>query len=215
MADINIKHIFSVYIDNSTSFLQIKKESDSIYESNNVGIARIGCFTKVGGLTMEVDVMDFKTGRDRNMRKIPTLPKFGTITLEKGFDTNLVLKEWFDKIYNITNGGADITYETKMYIFVGDRRGIPKYLFVVTDAWVSKYEAEDLDGKSTDVWLEKAEIQHKGFQIFFIDGTVNKATETLDKKGFELIWDKVDSNGKKGIDQDGFELPDFIEKIIL
>lgn len=209
MAEINVKHIFGFYATNTAGVLTSSLVGSPSASWVSDDIVKIGCFTRIGGLSMEVDVQDWKTGCDRNMDKIPGLPKYNTITLDKGFDSNLVLKLWFDLVYSISAGASSTdNYKLKSYIFVADKTGTPKYCFAISDSWVSKYEAEDLDAKSTDPWVEKAELQHKGFEMF----TVLTSTDSGAK-----FTDITYANSKGTTvteDQDGVLLPDNIDKII-
>ena len=61
-------------------------------------------FSECGGLTSEVDVVEYREGQDGTVRKLPGLAKFSDITLKRGITVSNDLQNWFS---NILNGQPD------------------------------------------------------------------------------------------------------------
>lgn len=149
-SEIRAKHRFLVY-------------SDDTNQGGSEGLMELGCFKTVGGLELETEVVEWKTGCMNAMIKLPGFTKYPAITISRGFDADTKLKDWYDKVWNLSEGKGAVEYRKDLIIKVLNRDGTLFKTIVARDAWPSKYAADDLDGQSSDPWVESCEIQHNGW----------------------------------------------------
>lgn len=138
---------------------------------------QIGDFKSVSGIEMDTEVIEWKCGNYNSMLKLPGVTKFPVVVLSRGFDEKNILKAWYDLVWGMDDGGA-IEYRAEwLQIRIYNRNYKTSAVDVGTNSntgarfktiefkspWVSKYSADDLDGQSSDPWLEKAEIAHNGW----------------------------------------------------
>lgn len=123
----------------------------------------IGSYKQVTGLELETETQEWKTGDLNNVVKLPGTTKYPPIVLHKGFDSNHVLSDWYSTIWNASESAATQWDCYDVIIYVLDRQGNIFRKIIVKDAWPSKYSADDLDGMSSDPWLESVELQHSGW----------------------------------------------------
>ena len=132
-------------------------------------------FNEVTGIDASVDVVEFRQGNSGSLTpvKIPGLVHHGNITLKFGYTVGNEFKNWvikccsdnrgegFDRhnvtieLINIQEGGP-----TSMVEAVGSG---PQW--VLTDAWVAKYNAPDLNATTSEVAIESVEIAYELLQI--------------------------------------------------
>lgn len=149
-SEIRAKHRFRVY-------------SDDTNQGGSEGLVELGSFKSVQGLELETDVTEWKAGDDATTKKLPGFNKYPAITITKGFDDGEKLKDWYDKVFSLGNGGGALEYRKDLIIVVLNRDGSTYKVIRAEDAWPSKYKADDLDGASSDPWLESCECQHSGW----------------------------------------------------
>ena len=146
------------------SEIRNKNRFHVFYDENNDGtMVELGSFKTVGGLALETDVTEWKTGDMDAMRKLPGTTKYPPVTLHRGFDTDTKLKDWYDAVWNLSNGAGAAEYRKTVIVYVVNRTGTVFKKIRVEAAWPSKYQADDLDGMSSDPWLEQVELQHAGW----------------------------------------------------
>lgn len=146
-SEVRIKHRFRVFSDD-----------------NNGNVIELGSFKSVGGLALETDVVEWKTGDDNAVRKLPGFTNYPAITLEKGFDDDENLKDWYNLTWDLSENGGKAKYRRDLIVKIYERDGITIFKQIrAKDAWISKYEADDLDGMSSDPWVERCEVQHNGW----------------------------------------------------
>lgn len=127
---------------------------------------KLGSFTRIGGLELEINTNDFRVGDSYNTYKVPGFTNYPVITLEKGVDSNKAISEWFAQV-NGTAGspcGSVTGYEKEIFIFAYGRDCTISRIIHVYGSWPSKYTVEDLDASSEDPWIESVEIQHSGWE---------------------------------------------------
>lgn len=112
-------------------------------------------FTKVSGLTREVDVVEYFENMYEHAHKLPGREKVSEITFEKGmFDDTAFVKE-YEKV--LGEDKNECRHEVTINIM--NRFKEVKRTFVLYEAWFSKYSISDLDGSSNDVIIETLTVQ--------------------------------------------------------
>lgn len=127
-------------------------------------------FSEVTGIESTVDVIEFRQGNANSLApvKIPGLVKHGNVTLKMGYTLDSAFKTWVQECvsetrgqmprYNVQiemidiNGGAPQTVATAI---TGTR------VWQLTNAWVTKYTAPDLNALQSEVAIETVEIAYE------------------------------------------------------
>lgn len=135
-------------------------------------------FSQVTGLDATVDVIDFRQGNANSMStvKIPGLVKHGNVTLRFGYTLDSGFKKWLMdcvsdtrgklprhnlsiELVDIRNGSPTGTIQTQAGTGAGAR------VWILSNAWVCKYTAPELDAKTSDVAIEAVEIAYEELTI--------------------------------------------------
>ena len=140
------------------------------------GVNGVAAFNEVSGVEASVDVIEFRQGNAHSMApvKIPGLVKHGNVTLKMGYTINSAFKEWVMECVSETrkemprknvsielidiNGG---TPATAVESSTGDKGRI----WVLTNAWVTKYTAPDLNATANEVAIESVELVYEELTI--------------------------------------------------
>jgi len=113
----------------------------------------------IGETTTEA--IDYREGIDpTHVRKLPGLTKYGTITLKWGVTDSQELYEWHKKVV----GGGIKDARRNVKIIVIDESGADKASFLVSEAWPTKYDPSDLNGKGNEVFIELLELVNEGIE---------------------------------------------------
>ena len=105
-------------------------------------------FQKVGGLSREVEVVEYFENMYDHAHKLPGRESVSEVTFERGMYTDDYLQGLYEKVFN------NNTVRNTVVIQVCDRFGAIKREFKCAEAWFSKYECADLDATSSDVIIE-------------------------------------------------------------
>ena len=118
-------------------------------------------FSEVAIGETTTEAIDYREGTEPNhVRKLPGLTKFGNITLKWGVTDSTELYEWHKKVV-----GGDIQNQRKaVKIIVIDEAGVDKASFLVSEAWPTKYDPSDLNGKGNEVFIELLELVNEGIE---------------------------------------------------
>ncbi len=127
-------------------------------------------FSEVTGIESSVDVIEFRQGNANSLApvKIPGLVKHGNVTLKFGYTLDSAFKTWITECvsetrgqmprYNVQiemidiNGGAPQQVATAI---TGSR------VWMLTNAWVTKYNAPDLNALQSEVAIESVELAYE------------------------------------------------------
>lgn len=105
-------------------------------------------FQKVGGLSREVEVVEYLENMYDHTHKLPGRETVSDVTFERGMYADDYLQGIYEKVFN------DNTVRNTVVIQVCDRFGKIRREFKCAEAWFSKYECADLDATSSDVIIE-------------------------------------------------------------
>lgn len=105
-------------------------------------------FQKVGGLSREVEVVEYLENMYDHTHKLPGRETVSDVTFERGMYADNYLQGIYEKVFN------NNTVRNTVVIQVCDRFGKIRREFKCAEAWFSKYECADLDATSSDVIIE-------------------------------------------------------------
>lgn len=134
------------------------------------GVSGTAAFSEVSGIEATVDVIEFRQGNAHSLApvKIPGLVKHGNVTLKFGYTLDSAFKTWIQEcvsevrgemprsrvqieMIDINGGAPNATVES----ITGTR------VWVLTNAWVTKYTAPDLNASQSEVAIETVEIAYE------------------------------------------------------
>jgi len=138
------------------------------------GIAGTAAFSEVTGVEGTVDVIEFRHGNSASLApvKIPGLVKHCNVTLKMGYIIDSPFKTWIQECVSETRG--QIPRQNVTIELIDINPGAPAQLvtsatgtrqWTLTNAWVTKYSAPDLDAKTSDVAIESVEIAYEELVI--------------------------------------------------
>lgn len=113
----------------------------------------IAGFKSVSGLSSKTEVIEWKHGNDRHVRKKPGRTNYTPIVLERGFTGSDDLYKWRTEIENgliVRRSGSVVMLDHN-----GDHE-IARFDFV--GAWPSSWEAPGFDGSTSEMAIEKMEL---------------------------------------------------------
>lgn len=131
------------------------KAFNFLVEIDNVARA---AFSEVSGLESETAVIEYRTGSEHVMRKLPGLTKFGNITLRRGVTQDRELWDWRQAI---VEGNPD--RRNGSIILLDDQRN-PVVRWNFRNGWPCKWEGPALNAKANEVAIEMLEIAHEGLE---------------------------------------------------
>ena len=105
-------------------------------------------FQKVGGLSREVEVVEYLENMYDHTHKLQGRETVSDVTFERGMYADDYLQGIYEKVFN------NNTVRNTVVIQVCDRFGKIRREFKCAEAWFSKYECADLDATSSDVIIE-------------------------------------------------------------
>ncbi len=142
-----------------------------------VSVSTLGgtaAFSEVTGIESSVDVIEFRQGNSGSLApvKIPGLVKHGNVTLRMGYTLDNPFKTWIQECVSETRGQMpryDVIIElidTNPAAPTGAVTSVQgTRTWTLTNAWVAKYNAPDLDAKTSDVAIESLELAYEELVI--------------------------------------------------
>ncbi|MEI8383898.1 MAG: phage tail protein [Planctomycetota bacterium] len=111
-------------------------------------------FSEVSGLTMDNDVIEYRSGKDLpHMRKQPGMRKFTNIVMKRGFTTDKALYDWRKMVID---SDKPYRYSGSITLLGEDRK--PALTWSFTNGWPNKLEGPSLNAKNSEVAIETLEI---------------------------------------------------------
>ena len=105
-------------------------------------------FQKIGGLSREVEVVEYLENMYQHTHKLPGRESVSEVTFERGMYADDYLQTLYEKVFTNKN------VRNTVVIQITDRFGKIRREFKCAEAWFSKYECADLDATSSDVIIE-------------------------------------------------------------
>ncbi len=113
----------------------------------------MGGFKTLSGMTSETEVIEFKQGNDRVVRKKPGRTTYSNIVLERGFTASNDLWLWRK---NIEDGVIDRRSGTITILDQDLTTIVAQYNFF--EGWPAKWHVPELDSDQSGMAIEKIEI---------------------------------------------------------
>lgn len=134
------------------------------------GVSGTAAFSEVSGIEASVDVIEFRQGNSGSLApvKIPGLVKHGNVTLKFGYTLESAFKTWIQECVSETRG--EIPRSRVQIEMIDINGGAPKTIvdtisgtrvWVLTNAWVTKYNAPDLNASTSEVAIESVELAYE------------------------------------------------------
>lgn len=133
-------------------------------------------FSEISGIDASVDVIEFRQGNANSLSpvKIPGLVKHGNVTLKFGYTINNSFKDWIQacvgssrtQVYprsKVTIELIDITAATPSQIQTTTNTS--NRIWTLSNAWVTKYNAPDLNASTSEVAIESVELAYEELTI--------------------------------------------------
>lgn len=130
---------------------------------NNTAIG----FQKVSGLSVDLNVVEYHEGCVNYPMKLAGKASFSEVTCEKGvipYKSNSSLSSTTNVLDFLSAVASDGTERYDVEINLLDRRGYIRARYILKHAFVSKWEAPDLDASSDDVAIEKIVFNYDYFE---------------------------------------------------
>ena len=135
------------------------------------GVTGTAAFSEVSGVEASVDVIEFRQGNSSSLApvKIPGLVKHGNVTLKFGYTLDSAFKTWIMECVSETRGEMP---RSDVQIEMIDINGAAPQsivntttdggrIWVLTNAWVTKYSAPDLNASTSEVAIESVELAYE------------------------------------------------------
>jgi phage tail-like protein len=116
----------------------------------------IASFTELGGITTEVEPIDFMASSDREVifKKLPGKQKPPTIILKRGKSAGMELWAWHE---SVLKGDIVLARKSCSLVMYGyDGKPVARYYLM--HAWPSKLEVSNLRAGATEVLMENVTI---------------------------------------------------------
>ncbi|MFT6158041.1 MAG: phage tail-like protein [Myxococcota bacterium] len=113
----------------------------------------VGGFKSVSGMDSETEVIEFKQGNDRVVRKKPGRTTYANIVLERGYTATDDLWTWRN---NIEKGLIDRRSGSIIVLDQDLETEVARYNFY--EAWPAKWYVPEMDSDSSNMAIEKIEL---------------------------------------------------------
>ena len=134
------------------------------------GVSGTAAFTEVSGIESTVDVIEFRQGNAHSLApvKIPGLVKHGNVTLKFGYTLDSAFKTWIMEC--VSEVRSEMPRSRVQIEMIDINGGAPQSMvesisgtrvWVLTNAWVTKYTAPDLNASTSEVAIESVEIAYE------------------------------------------------------
>ena len=113
----------------------------------------VGGFKSVSGMDSETEIIEFKQGNDKVVRKKPGRTTYANIVLERGYTATDDLWQWRK---NIEDGKIDRRSGSIVVLDQDGETEVARYNFY--EAWPCKWYVPDMDSDTSGMAIEKVEI---------------------------------------------------------
>jgi phage tail-like protein len=123
-----------------------------------------GEFESVEGLSMEVEVTEYRDGSDNLVRKIPGRIKYGDVTLRKGWVASSILNNWVEQ-FRIGEGFERLTVAIVLYEHGKDSAGATEVKrWTCHNCFFSWWQLGEMEGKSAKLLTEELVVTIEWFE---------------------------------------------------
>lgn len=133
-------------------------------------VSGTAAFSEVTGIEATVDVIEFRQGNAHSLSpvKIPGLVKHGNVTLKFGYTLDNAFKTWIQECVSETRG--EMPRSSVQIEMIDINGGAPNAavtsvsgtrVWVLSEAWVTKYTAPDLNATTSEVAIESVELAYE------------------------------------------------------
>ena len=116
-------------------------------------------FRSVSGLTIEIEVVEFREGGSNDVHKLPGRVKYPNLVLKQGFSGASELQKW---AFRIAAGQVEHKNAT---IVISDQKNLVIARYSLTNGFPAKWEGPEFDTSSNEVAIETIEIAHEGLRL--------------------------------------------------
>lgn len=120
---------------------------------------KIGLFSNVGGLSIEVDVAEDNSNNEGSMyiasKHALASPKYSEITLKHGLTNSMEIQKWFNEC------ATKQVVRKSLEITIMDLDLKPVATFNFSDCWPTKLSIGDLSATSNDIVVEEITMVHE------------------------------------------------------
>jgi phage tail-like protein len=113
----------------------------------------VGGFKSLSGMDSETEVIEFKQGNDKVVRKKPGRTTYANIVLERGYTATDDLWQWRK---NIEDGIIDRRSGSIIILDQDLETEVARYNFF--EAWPCKWYVPDMDSTASNMAIEKIEL---------------------------------------------------------
>jgi phage tail-like protein len=113
----------------------------------------VGGFKSVSGMDSETEIIEFKQGNDKVVRKKPGRTTYANIVLERGYTASDDLWQWRK---NIEDGKIDRRAGSVIILDQDGETEVARYNFY--QGWPCKWYVPDMDSDTSGMAIEKLEI---------------------------------------------------------
>ncbi|MFT5584222.1 MAG: phage tail-like protein [Cognaticolwellia sp.] len=113
----------------------------------------VGGFKSVSGMDSETEIVEFKQGNDKIVRKKPGRTTYSNIVLERGYTATDDLWNWRK---NIEDGQIDRRSGSVIILDQDGETEVARYNFF--EAWPCKWYVPDMDSDTSGMAIEKIEM---------------------------------------------------------
>ncbi len=113
----------------------------------------VGGFKSVSGMDSETEIVEFKQGNDKVVRKKPGRTTYSNIVLERGYTATDDLWNWRK---NIEDGQIDRRSGSVIILDQDGESEVARYNFF--EAWPCKWYVPDMDSDTSGMAIEKIEL---------------------------------------------------------
>jgi phage tail-like protein len=113
----------------------------------------VGGFKTVSGMDSETEIVEFKQGNDKIVRKKPGRTTYSNIVLERGYTASDDLWQWRK---NIEDGKIDRRSGSVIILDQDGDSEVARYNFY--EAWPCKWFVPDMDSEQSAMAIEKIEL---------------------------------------------------------
>lgn len=138
------------------------------------GVNGTAAFNEVSGVEAFVDVIEFRQGNAHSLApvKLPGLVRHGNVTLKMGYTTDSAFKTWVQECVSEVRG--EMPRNNVSIELIDINGGAPQSavtsitgstVWILTNAWVTRYTAPDLNSTASEVAIESVEIAYEELVI--------------------------------------------------